>query len=128
MNNIPKKLRRELSADPEYQFCMVTGEPGTRRDPLEWHHAMTWQGRQLQTRFAIISIKRSIHLEARNSAVKEFIDWIVLNRMTETELDFYSKAVDLKYRLEILNRLYGIWRPKVGVGLTGINYPSFALV
>jgi hypothetical protein len=126
MNNMPKKLRRELAEDPEYRICMVTGEAGTRTDPIEWHHAMTWAGSQLQKRFAIVSIKRSIHEQARNSVVKEFIDWIVLNRMTEDEIDYYSKAIDLRYKRDQLNRIYGVWRPKEAPALathSGINYP-----
>jgi len=122
MNNIPKKLRAELAVDPEYKLCMVTGEPARRGDPIQWHHAMIFAGRQVQKRFAIVAIKKSIHEEVHNPVIKEFIDWIVLNRMTESELDYYSKAVDLRYRKEQLNIAYGVYTPRVAA--TGINYPS----
>lgn len=126
MNNIPKKLRKQLAEDPEYSVCMLTGEAGKRGDPIEWHHALIFAGRQVQERFAIIPIKRSIHHSARNTVVKEFIDWIMLNRMSEAELTFYSKAVDLFRKRDNLNALYGIWRSRTApdpYAINGIRYP-----
>lgn len=125
MNNIPKKLRAELSAKPEYSLCMVTGEPGSRMDPIQWHHNMTWAGNQLQKEFCIIPVKRSIHDEADNSVMKEFLNWIMVNRMSDAELDHYSKAIDYRRMRAQLNSVYGVWKPKTCAtpSYTRVLYP-----
>lgn len=114
------KLRKECAADPEYSVCAVTGDAWTWDDPIQWHHAMKWKGSQLQKKFAIVALKRSIHEQADNTVVKAWIDRIVLNRMTDEELDMYSKAENLRAKRDRLNKEYGPWEVKQSK--PGINY------
>lgn len=111
MNNIPKKLRKEMAADPYYKVCAVTGDRGTRTDPIQWHHNLIFGGKQVQEKFCILPIKRSIHFKANDKTVKARLDWIMLSRATEEQLTHYSKAIDRRFELAMLSEVYGRWVP-----------------
>lgn len=111
MNNIPKKLRKEMAADPYYKVCAVTGEKGTRGDPIQWHHNLIFGGKQVQEKFCILPIKRSIHAQANNKAVRAKLDWIMLSRASSAQLALYSKAIDYRFELATLETLYGRYVP-----------------
>lgn len=111
MNRIPKKLRQELSEDMFYQRCCVTGKVGTFDDPVQWHHNLIFGGKQVQARFAILPILKSIHLIADYPKIKEKLDWVMVNRMSGEDLELYSKGVDYIHRKEYLNGLFGEWQP-----------------
>jgi hypothetical protein len=60
MNNMPLKLRKELSEDSEYKKCFRAGSECAGR--ITWEHALTYAGRQIQKRFAIIPLCVFHHL------------------------------------------------------------------
>lgn len=102
---IPPKLRQELSKDPFYKKCCITGRTDGK---IDWHHNMTWGGPNLQEKFAILPVHKDIHEYHRKitSEVKEKLNWIMVNRMSEKELDYYSKAIDYKLLKIKLNKKY----------------------
>ena len=61
MNNMPPKLREELSEDPEYKICARAGSDCHGR--ITFEHALTYVGRQIQERFAILPLCEWHHLE-----------------------------------------------------------------
>lgn len=101
-----------MAADPFYRVCAVTGEKGTRADPIEWHHNLIFGGSQVQEKFCILPIKRSLHYQANDKAVRARLDWIMLSRATEEQLTRYSKAIDHRFNLAMLNAVYGNWVPQ----------------
>lgn len=111
MNRIPKKLRDRLADDMLYQRCCITGELGTWADPLQWHHNLIHAGKQVQADFAILPVKKSIHLIADYPKIKEKLDWVMLNRMSEEELERYGRVFDWQARKDYLNALFGEWIP-----------------
>lgn len=134
MNNMPKKLRDRLADDPFYQQCCVTGLRGTWDDPLEWHHNLIVASNQVQERFAILPILKSVHDQARNHEMRECLDWIMLNRATDDELLAISKAIDYFHRRAFLNRIFGEYPGEMvsiscakAVGGAGINYGPAAV-
>lgn len=114
MNNIPPKLRIELSDDPNYQTCMrnvLLGDHTCERDPIkpyqavEWEHVGTFGGKQIQKRWAIISICYLVH---RGGLLdKEINLWIALNRASDEDLVEVSKSRDYFTERERLNAIYG---------------------
>lgn len=103
---IPPKLRAEMDADPYYHRCAVTG---TKRGPyakVEWHHAFTYAGKRVNEKWCIIPILKRIHDRANVHEVKEFIDWLILNRADDETLRKYSKAEDLLAKRDRLNKKY----------------------
>lgn len=106
MNNIPPELRAEMAADPFYRQCCVTG---SLTEKIEWHHNLIYAGKQVQEKWCILPIAKSVHDKADNALVRGHLDWIMLNRATDADLERYSKAVDLKAKRERLNKTYGIY-------------------
>ena len=104
MRKIPLKLREEMENDPYYKKCCVTG---TSSGKIDWHHNMTYAGRQVNAKFCILPLSKSVHDDIVKH--KERCDWIMLNRATDEELRFYSKAIDYKRLKEKLNAKYGIY-------------------
>ena len=101
MNNLPAKLRRELSEDPYYQKCCITGLTNVK---IDWHHNFIYQGRQLQEKWCILPLAEYIHKEI--DKYKEKCDWIMLNRTDEGTLKKYSRGRDLLTYRKCLNGKY----------------------
>lgn len=100
MRTIPQKLKDEMSSDLFYKKCCVTGRSDEK---IEWHHNFTWKGRDLQEKWCILPLLKSVHKDIVQ--YKEYCDWIMLNRADEETLKKYSKAVDLIHKRNYLNTL-----------------------
>lgn len=108
MNHIPKPLNDEINDDPFYQVCCVTG---LRTGKIERHHNLIYAGKQVQEKFAVLPIMEYIHKRADLTHVKDILDWIMLNRASNEELDRYSKAINLREKRNRLNlRFHRIWK------------------
>lgn len=124
MNNMPKALRKELAADPYYAVCCITGEPGKRGNPIEWHHNLIYAGRQVQEKFAILPVKRTIHAKASKQEIKHKLDWVMLNRATDQQLLTISKAKDYFLYKHYLNKKFGVYPHQLKeIQKPGIRYP-----
>lgn len=104
MKKIPEELRNELSADPYYKRCCITGSP----NDIEWHHNLIFGGSQVNERFCILPLTYLVHKNIER--YKEKCDWIMLNRATDAQLQKYSKAINYVRKKEILNEKYGIYK------------------
>jgi hypothetical protein len=122
MNNIPKKLRGQMGSEEYYKICAITGLRGTFNDPVQWHHNYILAGKQLQKRFAIIPIRKSVHERVSNFEIKEKLDWIMLNRATDAEVLSISLTFDYFRCRHQLNQKYGVYVEPENTN-TGINYP-----
>lgn len=113
-STIPLKLREELSQDPEYTYCALTGERASAGDPIEWHHNLKFAGTNQQHRFCILPLLKSVHAKADNIEVREQLDQIMIHRDTE-DLLFdpmeYSKAKNWRQRETYLNDKLGPYVP-----------------
>lgn len=99
-----------MQTDPYYEQCARKPD-GNCKGRITWEHAITYQGRQLNEKWAIIP------LCAYHHAVDEYQDtgdlwkerniWIALNRATDEELEKVSKAVDYKFLRGRLNLMFG---------------------
>lgn len=110
MTPIPPKLRKLLAADPEYYRCCLLGysECGGR---INWHHAITFKGRQLQERWAILPTCERHHgtgkwLDA-GTFDQEILLWVALNRASEEDLWAISRAVNYPRERYRLNSKFG---------------------
>ena len=127
MRPISPKVKKQIEADPAYKVCMLRAFPthvcGGR---LTREHALIFGGRQVDTKFAIISCC------AKGQEVDQFQDahtmdkklnvWVALNRATDDELSAISKVVDYRRMREQLNEVYGVYvEPRIPAN--EINYP-----
>ena len=104
MRAIPKKLKEEMARDPFYKRCCISG---ATNEKIEFHHNLIYAGRQVNEKWCILPLAKSIH--DRIVEFKEKCDWIMLNRATDDDLRRYSKAIDYLKERERLNKKYGIY-------------------
>ena len=100
MNCIPKKLKDEMSADPYYKRCCISGS----FENIQFHHAFCFAGRQLQEKWCILPLSKDIHDNI--DTYREKCNWIMLNRATDEQLKKYSRAEDLIAKRDRLNKKY----------------------
>jgi len=107
---IPKRLQNEMEADQFYQRCCVTG---IRRGPgviIQWHHNfevyMHGNKGRLNEKWCILPLLKSVHDKADRSDVREFLEWIMLNRADDETLRKWSKVDNLIEKRNRLNLKY----------------------
>lgn len=105
MRPIPPQLKKEMEADKFYDRCCVTGRHKTNVK-VEWHHNLIYAGRQVNEKWCILPLAQYIHKRANEKEIKQYLDWIMLNRATDEDLMRYSKAVDYIKKRETLNKYY----------------------
>lgn len=113
MRPIPPKLRQEMANDPFYRTCSRNAllhdhvcKPNPMTGQLiEWEHALYYQGRQINEKYAIIPLCWWAH--SGPGLVKEINKWIALNRATDAELLLINKAEDYFRTRKNLNEIYG---------------------
>lgn len=110
MRPIPDRMRAEMQADPFYQRCCLTGkQAGVAR--IEWHHNLIFAGRQVNEKFCILPLCKTMHSKANNVQVRELLDWVMVNRATDEELQRFSKVINWVQRKKYLNGKYTTWTP-----------------
>ncbi len=112
MNNVPSKLRKELSEDPEYARCAIPGDGHGGR--VTWEHALIHAGKQVQERFAIVPCCSAHHgvdfyMGAPTEAPKDVRVWVALNRASDEELLRISKVINYIRERDRLNAKFGIY-------------------
>lgn len=104
MRPIPPKLREEMSKDPFYFQCCITGQ-SKNSTKIDYHHNLIYSGRQVNEKFCILPVSELVH---RNIVKhKEKLNWIMWNRATDEQIERYSKAIDYKREKDRLNSIYG---------------------
>jgi hypothetical protein len=91
MNNIPTKLKTEISDDPFYRVCIherFRGVVGTGRLTLE--HAIIYGGKQVQEKWAIVPCRSSFNNDVSGEE-KEFNRYVAICRASSLDLARYPK-------------------------------------
>ncbi len=91
-----------MSNDPYYSKCCITGSTSEK---IDWHHNLIFGGKQVNEKFAILPLAKSVH--DKITQYKEKCDWIMWNRATHQQIEFYSKAKNYFTYLDKLNKKYG---------------------
>lgn len=102
---IPLKLRTELNADKWYKKCCIADE--TCEGRIQFHHNMQWKGSRLNEKFAILPVCEAMHRKADTREIREKLDWVMLQRMTDEQVEYYSKAKNYKQYKIYLEGIYG---------------------
>jgi len=96
-----------MDSNPEYHRCIVTG---MAHEKIDWHHNLIYAGRQVNEEWCIMPLLHSVHEIEKRPDIKELLNWIMLNRATDEELEKYDRR-DLKAEREKLNKKLGTWQP-----------------
>lgn len=131
MTKIPPKIKKAILADPLRAHCALKGQPGhICGGRITWEHALIYAGKQIQEKWAIISLCARGHevdgYQDARTMNKELNVWVALNQATDEELSRFSRAVPSYPSLrDRLNSKYGRYEPKFKVDPVqemGINY------
>lgn len=107
MRHVSPEVSELILHDPFYTKCCLCGWP-----KVQWHHNLIFGGRQVDAAFAILPVCPKCHETADQKEVKAKLDWIMLNRATDEELEYYSKVRNLKAERLYLNQIYGTFPAK----------------
>ena len=108
MRRISPETQKRLTADDFMRQCCVCG-----KKPPQWHHNLIFGGSQSDEPETILPLCRPCHDKEKQPHIKEQLDWIMLNRMTEEQIQFYSKVNNLNYKRERLNAKFGSFPRKL---------------
>lgn len=105
MRPIPPKLRLKMSEDLFYKSCCLdTPSCGGK---IDWHHNLIFAGRQVNEDWCILPLCNHCHTNIVR--VKEKVDWIMLNRANDSDIQRYSKSINYSMMKAKLNKKYGTW-------------------
>lgn len=88
MRPIPKKLIKELEADPYYEKCARLGP--ACNGIVTWEHSMIYSNKQINKRWAILPLCWHHHLG--RGLDKNINRYLALSRATDEDLAEYPKA------------------------------------
>jgi hypothetical protein len=124
MNNIPPKLRNELSKKPFYNKC-ERGRLGFTSEcegRITWEHAIYYAGKQVQEEWAIIPLCEYHHSVGKwqnNGGInKRLNEWIALSRLFDLEEGEFNKMqkkypkaiMEWRRKLIFLKKVYGKYK------------------
>lgn len=100
-----------LENDPRMKFCALKKYiPHLCSRKIEFHHNLIYQGRQSDIPNTIIALCSDIHAQEKRKDIKEVIDWIMINQMTEHDFSLIPKWTG-RYKIGYLNKKYGQYKP-----------------
>lgn len=106
MRAIPQSIKTKLASDPFMKKCCLCGTHGATIK-IEWHHNLIFAHRQSNLPETILPLCEPCHSHANNRDVKERLDLIMLNRMSDETIMSISKAVNWSQRKKYLTKKYG---------------------
>ena len=102
MRKIPDEVLEEIMKDWFYKKCCVADEKCSGR--IEWHHNLIYAGKQVNEKWCILPICHYHHEHEKDKELGGILDYIMLCRATNEELEKYSKAInyiELRERLKL---------------------------
>lgn len=136
MTKIPEKVKREILADPLSKCCALSGYNEHRCEGrITWEHALIYAGKQVQERWAIVSLCERAHAVNRfqdaGTFKKELSVWVALNQGTEDDFKRFPRAFPPYHNVKArLNLKYGEWSQKnapTNILTSEINYDILGL-
>ena len=101
MRPIPLTLRKEISNDPFYKRCCLTGSLN-----VSLEHCWIYAGKQINEKWAIVPLHRIFNTSHPPKGVKDKCRLISLRRATKEDLAKYPKK-DWENLLNYLEKQYG---------------------
>ena len=115
---IPRRIRLELSVDPQRYTCALKNFPGhVCEGRITREHATYYAGKKIQERWAIIFLCANghgvdLHQDAPGQLPKEVRQWVALNQATISELEKYDRAFpSFLNQRKYLNDVFGEYTP-----------------
>lgn len=106
IKKIPKEIRDKLSKDPFMKTCCLRDKMFLCFGRVEWHHNLRYSGKRQNEWWSLLPLCHDHHAVADNKQVKEYLDWVMLNRAPDDDLNKYPK-IDWIQRALYLSEKYG---------------------
>jgi hypothetical protein len=88
--------------------CLMTKKDCRCKGRIEWHHNLIFGGKQSDIPETILPLCKNFHHRyAEQMDIKEKLDWIMLNQMSDEQIESISKAVNYQQRKIYVNSKYG---------------------
>lgn len=101
-----------LENDPRMKVCALRRfVPHVCSPKIDWHHNLIFAGKQSDIPETIIALCDWIHDIEKKPEIKELLNWIMLNQMSDDQVKSISKAVNYARIKETLNSKYGHYKP-----------------
>ncbi len=105
MRKISEETRNILAKDKRMRVCALKSYVCQGR--LEWHHNLIFGGKQCDWPETIIALCGGFHHRyADQKDIKEKLDYIMLNQMSDKQIQSISKAVDYFQRKKYVTNKY----------------------
>lgn len=104
---IPKNVLEKLKRDEFMQQCCCTG-----KENPQWHHNLEYGRKAINEAWCILPLSPEVHAQVRNIGLRRLLDWCMLNRATDAQLEKYSRVMNYKQRKNYLNRVFGEFSPR----------------
>ena len=102
---IKLKIREQLDQNPFMHKCCIAD--GYCKGRIEWQHHLKWKGQRSDEPEHILPLCSYHHSKVDTREVREKVDWVWLNRLTDDQIQSISKAVNYLQRKVYLNGKYG---------------------
>ena len=107
MRPISKQTKEQLANDPFMKVCCLSGKTAMMcTGTIEWHHNLIFTGKQSDEPETILPLCKGHHYAADIKDIKELLDLIMLKRMSDKQIDIFSKAINYRQRLKYLKQKY----------------------
>ncbi len=111
MRKISKKTLGVLLDDKRMKTCQLRRYiPHVCSQKIEFHHNLIYGGKQSDIPNTIIALCSDIHAQEKRKDIKEVLDWIMINQMTERDFSLIPKWTG-RYKIGYLNKKYGQYKP-----------------
>lgn len=109
IKSIPKKQREIMIGDTFYHKCCLQDKECFGK--IQWHHHFKWSGKRTNDIFGILPVCEFHHRNESRKDIKERLDWIMVNRMTEIDFRKY-RTRNWEHTKKYLNKKYGEYKIK----------------
>ena len=105
MRKLSPETREVLSNDEFMKTCCLLDFECSGR--IEFHHNLIYGSKQSDIPNTLLPLCKAHHDTANKKDVKAKLNWIMLNRMSDIEINSISKAIDYFKERTRLNKIYG---------------------
>lgn len=105
MRKISSKTKQILLSGNKMNRCCLEGTDCQGK--IEWHHNLIYAGKQSDISETILPLCHFHHRYADQTDIKEELDWIMLNQMSDEQITSISKGQDYFQRKKYVTEKFG---------------------
>lgn len=104
MQKLTEKAKKEIDNNRYFKKCCLCSITGVK---IDIHHNLIFAGKQVGDIETLMPLCQDCHDKARRSEVKELLDLLMYQRMTDAQFVKYDKVGYIRTRYRYLMQKYG---------------------